>query len=75
MTARMALLRNDNESYKQSLQQTQQWLEKYFNTDSQNANWTINQVKALAMINLTPELPDITGSLRQLQSITDGKQQ
>lgn len=75
MTARMALLRNDNESYKQGLQQAQQWLESYFNTDSQNASWAINELKALALINPTPQLPDITGSLSQLQSITDGKQQ
>lgn len=75
MTARMALLRSDNESYRQSLQQVLQWLEQYFNADSQNARWTINEVKQLAEINTTAQLPDISGSLSQLQSITDGKHQ
>lgn len=75
MTARMALLRHDNEIYKQSLQQSQQWLETYFNADSQNASWAINEIKTLALINPTPQLPDITGSISQLQSIIDRKQQ
>ena len=73
MTARMALLRNDGETYKKSLQQAQQWVMKYFNSESQNTRWTINELKKLAAINLNPQLPDITGSLVQLQAITEGK--
>jgi len=74
MTARMALLRNDSESYRNSLQQLHQWLVKYFDTDSQNTKWAINEVEILAAINPTPPLPDISGSLSQLQIITEGKQ-
>lgn len=73
MTARMALLRNDGETYKNSLQQAQQWVMKYFNSDSQNTKWTINELKKLEAINLNPQLPDITGSLVQLQAISEGK--
>ena len=73
MTARMALLRNDGETYRNSLQQAQQWVMKYFNSDSQNTRWTVNELKKLAAINLNPQLPDITGSLVQLQKITEGK--
>lgn len=74
MTASMALLRNDNESYKSSLQQTQQWLVKYFNAGNQNAQWTIGEVQKLAAVNPSPQLPDISGSLSQLEAITEGKQ-
>lgn len=74
MTARIALLRNDNESYKNTLQQTQQWLNKYFNIESQNAKWALDELEKLAALNPTPQLPDITGSLSQLQAITEGKQ-
>ena len=74
MTARMALLRNDSESYRNSLQQVHQWLVKYFDTGSQNTKWAINEVEMLAAINPTPQLPDIKGSLTQLQAITEGKQ-
>lgn len=74
MTARIALLRNDNESYKKTLQQTQQWLNKYFNIESQNAKWALAELEKLAALNPTPQLPDITGSLSQLQAITEGKQ-
>ena len=74
MTARMALLRYDDEIYQQSLQQALQWLEQYFNTDSQNGSWAINELKTLTQINPTPQLPDISASLSQLETITDGKQ-
>ena len=74
MTARMALLRSDDEIYQQSLQQALQWLEQYFNTESQNGSWAINELKTLTQINPTPQLPDITASLSQLETITDGKQ-
>lgn len=74
MTARIALLRNDNEIYKKTLQQTQQWLNKYFNIESQNAKWALAEIEKLAALNPTPQLPDITGSLSQLQAITEGKQ-
>jgi uroporphyrin-3 C-methyltransferase len=73
MTARMALLRNDDEIYRNSLQQAQQWVMKYFDTENQNTRWTINELQKLAAINLNPQLPDITGSLTQLQAITEGK--
>ena len=68
MTARMALLRYDDEIYQQSLQQALQWLEQYFNTDSQNGSWAINELKTLTLINPTPQLPDITASLSQLET-------
>lgn len=74
MTARMALLRYDDEIYQQSLQQALQWLEQYFNTDSQNGSWAVNELMTLTQINLTPQLPDISASLSQLETITDGKQ-
>ena len=73
MTAQMALLRNDDEIYRNSLQQAQQWVRKYFDTENQNTRWTINELQKLAAINLSPQLPDITGSLTQLQAITEGK--
>jgi uroporphyrin-3 C-methyltransferase len=73
MTARMALLRNDDEIYRNSLQQAQQWVMKYFDTENQNTRWTINELQKLAAINLNPQLPDITGSLTQLQAVTEGK--
>ena len=73
MTARMALLRSDDEIYRNSLQQAQQWVMKYFDTENQNTRWTINELQKLAAINLNPQLPDITGSLTQLQAVTEGK--
>jgi uroporphyrin-3 C-methyltransferase len=70
MTARLALLQNNKAAYDTSLQQAKQWIMRYFNTDSHNTQWTIGELVKLAEVNPQPQLPDISGSLKQLQTIT-----
>lgn len=70
MTARLALLQNNSTAYSNSLQQTKQWITRYFNTESHNTQWVIAELDKLAAINPEPQLPDISGSLSQLQTIT-----
>jgi uroporphyrin-3 C-methyltransferase len=70
MTARLALLQHDGAAYSNSLQQAKQWITRYFNTESHNTQWAVSELEKLAAVNLEPQLPDINGSLSQLEAIT-----
>jgi uroporphyrin-3 C-methyltransferase len=69
MTAQLALLRHDGAAYSKSLQQAKQWITRYFNTESHNTQWVVSELEKLATVNLEPQLPDINGSLSQLEAI------
>ena len=75
MSARIALLRNDTAIYQSSLQQAQQWLKKYFDRTSQKTQWVLSELENLSTIDPAPPLPNITGSLNSLQSVTEGNQE
>jgi uroporphyrin-3 C-methyltransferase len=68
-TARIALLRGEQQVYLESLQQAQSWVNKYFDPDSQSAQWLNSEILALTKINTEPELPDITRSLASLENV------
>ena len=70
MTARLALLQKNKDAYNESLQQAKQWIIRYFNTESHNSQWAIGELVKLSAINPEPKLPDINGSLKQLQAMT-----
>jgi uroporphyrin-3 C-methyltransferase len=74
VAARLALLQENKDAYKESLQQTKEWLIKYFNTGSHNTQWAIGELVKLAAVDPQPQLPDISGSLKQLQTITKESQ-
>lgn len=74
MTARLALLQKNNAAYNKSLLQAKQWIIRYFNTESHNTQWAIGELVKLAAVNPDPQLPDISGSLKQLQTLTMGNQ-
>lgn len=74
MSARLALLRNDAQTYRNNLQQAQEWLYKYFNPENPATKWAISELNKLSAINPEPKLPDISGSLDRLQTITRGWQ-
>ncbi len=75
MSARIALLRNDTAIYRTSLQQAEQWLTEYFDSSSQKTQWVLSELENLSTIDPAPPLPDITGSLNNLQSVTEGNQE
>ena len=66
-TAQLALLRRDNLAFHSNVSIARNWLTRYFeqNTTTQLAQESL--VK-LEKINLTPALPDTTGSLKALQA-------
>ena len=66
-TARLAALRLDQDLYASSLGTSGDWLARYFDPENSASRAASAAVERLAAINLQPELPDISQSLRQMQ--------
>ncbi len=65
--ARFAILRADEELYKSSLTTVQEWLNEFVVKDDPAAQAMAEELKGLLKVNIRPELPDISGSLRLLR--------
>ena len=64
--AQLALLREQQDVYRQSLEQTKAWIEKYF-PQSKKTQSFIAQIDSIEQENIVRNLPDITASLELLQ--------
>jgi len=65
--SRIALLNRDTPIFRQNLSDTREWIERYFDKESFAVVNVIGTVTELEAIELKPQLPDISGSLRQLR--------
>ncbi|MFL0811143.1 MAG: uroporphyrinogen-III C-methyltransferase [Agarilytica sp.] len=63
--AQLALLREQQDIYEQSLRQANEWLVTYYN-ESEVLNKFRNQLAVLQQKRIVQELPDINGSLQQI---------
>jgi len=68
-TARIALLKQDNATFHDTINTAISWTEQYFNADAPTTQKFINDLTSLTSLNLTPALPDISGSLKALQEV------
>lgn len=66
--ARLALLRGSQGLYTESLQSAREWLEGHFNRDHNATRAMLNEIDRLQGVQIVPELPDLSGSLRALRS-------
>ena len=64
--ARLSLMRQDTEAFRQNLNEVQHWLTQYFDRESSSVAILLDQVQSLQTIELQPALPDISASLREL---------
>ncbi|GEM_PF-745328 len=64
--ARFAILRADAELYKSSLTTVKEWLDEFVVKDP-TAQAMAEEIEGLLKVNIRPELPDISGSLRLLR--------
>lgn len=67
-TAQLALFERDQDTFASSLTSATGWIEKYFQSDGV-ANDAIAEANKLAETSVNPELPDISGSLRELRKV------
>ncbi|GMQ83530.1 MAG: hypothetical protein BMS9Abin06_0265 [Gammaproteobacteria bacterium] len=65
--ARLALLRDDRAQYRATLTTATNWLEGYFSAEDARVNELQVQLEQLSAIDVAPQLPDISASLRLLR--------
>lgn len=65
--AQIAALRGDTGTFRQNLEQAAGWIRDYFDTKHQGVQKLLSDVESMSATELSPELPDISGSLNELQ--------
>ena len=68
VSARLALLSRDQESFKQELKTAQQWMTRYFDVKSPEGLRATEDLKSLAASSISIDLPDISASLQAVRS-------
>jgi uroporphyrin-3 C-methyltransferase len=74
-SARIALLRHDSQSYQQTLRSAREWITLYFDNTAPAVAGTLKELDRLQQIDITPSLPDISGSLNALRAWQKRQQQ
>jgi len=67
--ARIALLRDEDEIYRASLEQARDWIRHYFDGDSRSVQWAVEELGKLAAVETRPVLPDFLRSLQALDGM------
>lgn len=65
--ARLALLREDPVFYRQTIDTAKAWLKRYFAQDDAAVRSSLEQLEELGSVQLRPQMPDISKSLRLLR--------
>lgn len=68
--AQQALLRNDNDVYLRNLKSANQWVNHYFDTNTQAIRHLKDELDAMSATKLIHKTPDISGSLTLLRKLT-----
>lgn len=72
-SARLALMRNDNGVYEGSLDRVNATVDQFFHSGSSEVEALLLGVAALKQVDITPELPDISGPWTQLRQLRDSR--
>ncbi len=67
--ARLALLREDHEAYRQSLMLAGSWLKEWFDNEDQAVSAMVAGLEDMAAVDIHPQLPDISRSLQLLRQL------
>ncbi len=70
--ARLSAMQRDQENFEQSLDQAASWIGLYFDTANTEVGDILAAIDALGTTDLSPTLPEISGSLILMLSATDG---
>ena len=69
--AQLALLDHNKAVYHQRLQTAMDWINRYFKTDDSATQNMLTQLQELAVIDIQPELPDISASYHALKDFQE----
>ncbi|MBS1270452.1 MAG: Protein HemX [Gammaproteobacteria bacterium] len=65
--AQIAALHKDTRTFHDNLEQAAKWIREYFDTEHQGVQQILNDIENMRGVGLSPDLPDISGSLTVLQ--------
>ncbi|MDH2916419.1 MAG: uroporphyrinogen-III C-methyltransferase [Gallionella sp.] len=68
ISARLALLSRDELSFQRELSSSQAWVNRYFDSKSNEASQALASMQKLASANITLDVPDISGSLEAVRN-------
>ena len=68
MSARVALLAHDGDSFRADTRDAVEWLQRYFDTSDRKVVQALTMLKQLAANEITVEVPDIASSLEAVRS-------
>ena len=68
-SAQLAVLNKDAATYKSSLSTAEEWLTTHFDSDAEATQKVLTEIKSLAEIEVNPDLPDMSDSLRVLEQV------
>lgn len=71
-SARLALLRGDQEAFQSSLGDVSAWATRYHDTEASSVRAFIDEVDLISVTNITVNVPDISSSLRALRDAAAG---
>jgi len=69
--ARLALLQKDTDVFQASLTEAADWIKAYFDSDAPAVKSLLEQLAALAELELQPALPDISRSLAAVEALEE----
>ena len=72
-SARTAVVRHDNASYRSALAGARQWLGEFFDVNDPATIAMLSEIQSLEPVNVDPQLPDVSGSARILQRLVPAK--
>ncbi len=70
--ARLALLRQDGKGFRAGLENAEQWLQEFFSPNQEAVANLLSEIAGLKQVEIQPQLPDISASLRTLQAQLHG---
>ena len=70
--ARLSAIQRDQENFEQSLDQATAWIRRYFDADNPDVAEILTAITSLRMTDLSPQLPEISGSLILMLGATEG---
>ena len=72
--ARLSLLQRRQEEFRSNLNAARQWLNAHFDVSDAKVRNTIEKLTEMESVEIDPELPDISGSLKALRAIQSNAQ-
>jgi uroporphyrin-3 C-methyltransferase len=67
--AQLALLRRETSLFRSKLEEARVWIVTFFDNDSPAVNNATSTLKSLAQVELKINIPDVSGSLRELRRL------